>query len=91
MDGPADERVKPELLRDTLRLLNFQPYEDYVKESARGKKTKESLISKAFAPQNNNGNLGKEATQPIPSTAQQELMHKKQSVSGSKQFFDRRN
>jgi len=62
MDGPADERVKPELLRDTLRLLNFQPYEDYVKESARGKKTKESLISKAFAPQNNSGSSRQEAT-----------------------------
>jgi len=90
MDGPADEKVKPELLRDTLRLLNFQAYEDYVKESARGKKPKESVISKAFA-QNNSGSSRQEATQPIPSTTQQELIHKKQSVSGSKQFFDRRN
>ena len=46
MDGPADERVKPDLLRDTLKLINFQPYENYVaKDSSRGKKNKESLTN----------------------------------------------
>lgn len=29
MDGPADERVKPDLLRETFKLLNFQTYEDF--------------------------------------------------------------
>ena len=29
MDGLADERVKPDLLRDTFRLIDFEPYEVY--------------------------------------------------------------
>lgn len=50
MDGPADERVKPDLLRETLKLLNFQAYEDYQKESKMGaKKQVDSVISKAFS------------------------------------------
>lgn len=27
MDGVADQRVKPDLLKDTLRLVDFEPYE----------------------------------------------------------------
>lgn len=27
MDGLADERVKPDLLRDTFRLIDFEPYD----------------------------------------------------------------
>jgi tubulin polyglutamylase TTLL2 len=27
MDGVADSKVKPELLKDTFRLLNFESYE----------------------------------------------------------------
>ena len=29
MDGVADSKVKPELLRDTFKLIDFVPYEDY--------------------------------------------------------------
>jgi len=29
MDGPADQRVKPDLLKDTFKLINFEPYEVY--------------------------------------------------------------
>lgn len=29
MDGVADERVKPDLLRDTFRLIDFEPYDVY--------------------------------------------------------------
>jgi hypothetical protein len=56
-----------------------------MKESAGGgKKTKESLISKAFAPIHNSGSSRQEATQPIPSNMHQELLPKRQSVSTSK-------
>lgn len=29
MDGIADSKVKPELLRDTFKLIDFEPYEVY--------------------------------------------------------------
>jgi hypothetical protein len=29
MDGAADQRVKPELLRDTFKLIDFEPYDVY--------------------------------------------------------------
>ena len=29
MDGVADSKVKPELLKDTFRLLNFESYEQF--------------------------------------------------------------
>jgi glutathione synthase/RimK-type ligase-like ATP-grasp enzyme len=29
MDGAADRRVKPDLLRDTLKLVNFEPMSMY--------------------------------------------------------------
>jgi len=29
MDGVADSKVKPELLRDTLKMINFEPFEKY--------------------------------------------------------------
>jgi len=29
MDGVADSKVKPELLRDTFKLIDFEPYETY--------------------------------------------------------------
>lgn len=29
MDGVADERVKPDLLRDTFRLIDFEPCDVY--------------------------------------------------------------
>jgi len=27
MDGAADQRVKPDLLKDTFKLINFEPYD----------------------------------------------------------------
>jgi len=30
MDGVADQRVKPDLLKDTFKLIDFEPYEEYV-------------------------------------------------------------
>jgi tubulin polyglutamylase TTLL2 len=35
MDGAADSRVKPELLRDTFRLLDFEPQEVYHEKNKR--------------------------------------------------------
>ena len=29
MDGPADQRVKPDLLKDTFKLIDFEPMEVY--------------------------------------------------------------
>jgi len=29
MDGLADRKVKPELLKDTFKLINFEPFEKY--------------------------------------------------------------
>jgi hypothetical protein len=29
MDGMADSRVKPDLLKDTLKLIDFEPMEKY--------------------------------------------------------------
>ena len=29
MDGAADSRVKPELLRDTFKLIDIEPYDAY--------------------------------------------------------------
>ena len=29
MDGAADHRVKPDLIKDTLKLLHFEPYDVY--------------------------------------------------------------
>ena len=31
MDGPADQRVKPDLLKDTFKLIDFEPMEVYQK------------------------------------------------------------
>jgi tubulin polyglutamylase TTLL2 len=27
MDGPADKKVKPDLLRETFQMINFEPFE----------------------------------------------------------------
>jgi hypothetical protein len=31
MDGVADRKVKPELLKDTFRMINFEPFDVYDK------------------------------------------------------------
>ena len=38
MDGEADNRVKPELLRDMLRLINFEPVSEYEERISKAKK-----------------------------------------------------
>ena len=35
MDGAADSRVKPELLRDTFKLIDFEPQEVYNARNSR--------------------------------------------------------
>jgi hypothetical protein len=30
MDGVADQKVKPDLLRETFKLLDFEPYDNYI-------------------------------------------------------------
>lgn len=35
MDGAADTRVKPELLRDTFKLVDFEPQEVYNERNKR--------------------------------------------------------
>ena len=45
MDGPADSKVKPDLIKDTLRLIDFEPYEVYNKKSQmKNKRSNGNLI-----------------------------------------------
>ena len=46
MDGPADQRVKPDLLKDTFKLIDFEPMEVYLRgNNQKNKKLRESPIA----------------------------------------------
>ena len=44
MDGVADNRVKPDLLKDTFKLIDFEPYEDYVDRISKKSRKHENHI-----------------------------------------------
>jgi hypothetical protein len=45
MDGTADSKVKPELIRDTLRLIDFEPFEVFNQKSQmKNKRSNGNLI-----------------------------------------------
>jgi tubulin polyglutamylase TTLL2 len=46
MDGPADQSVKPDLLKDTFKLIDFEPMEVYLRgDNQKNKKPRENPIA----------------------------------------------
>ena len=78
MDGLADKKVKPELLRDTLKMINFEPFEKYDDRiNIWNKKAKESLYP------HKSGATTKMRSNPIKTNSE--------GSSIQRQFFDKRN
>lgn len=56
MDGAADSRVKPELLRDTFKIIDFEPYDAYNERMNKRNTRKVNPITQTF---NNGSSLQK--------------------------------
>ena len=91
MDGRADENIKPDLLRDLFRLIDFEPYDVFNEKKKIW--NKRSRVNPGANPTGVRSSVAKDRNGLI--TKQRSMNKNEQTIDRDslqgKEFFDRRN